>query len=295
MYVITGATGNTGKPLTLALLSTGKKVRIISRSADKAKELTNEGAELFLGDTSQVEVLNHAFKGATAVYAMVPFEISAKDYTAHQRKHVDAIAAALQSNRVPYVVTLSSVGADLEIEGGVVQGLHYMEQKFNAIKGLNTLHLRPTYFMENTLSMIGMIKQMGLMGSPVRGDLMLNMIATKDISHYAAKRMIALDFQGHHVQYLLGQRDLTYSEVAKIYGRTVGKPDLSYVEFSYEDFKRGFMQMGASESLADNMNIFIKSLNEGRVLAKAKRDSESTTKTSLEDFAKVFASIYHQS
>ncbi len=55
MYVITGATGNTGKPITLALLEAGKKVRIISRSAEKAKELTDKGAELFVGETSNAD------------------------------------------------------------------------------------------------------------------------------------------------------------------------------------------------------------------------------------------------
>ncbi len=37
MYVITGSTGNTGKPITIALLEAGKKVRVISRDAAKAK------------------------------------------------------------------------------------------------------------------------------------------------------------------------------------------------------------------------------------------------------------------
>lgn len=293
MYIITGATGNTGKPLTLALLEAGQKVRILSRNPDKAKELTDEGAELFLGDTSQAEVLNHAFQGAKAVYAMIPFDMTAQAYTAHQIKHVDAIAEALKASGVPYVVTLSSVGADLESGGGVVQGLHYMEKTFDAIAGLNTLHLRATYFMENTLAMIAMIKQMGIMGSPIKGDLKMNMIATRDIAEYATKRLLALDFKGHQVQYLLGQRDLTYKEVAGIYGQAIGKSDLRYVEFSAEDYKKGFMQMGAPESLVDNLNTFIKSLNEGKILGAARRTPESTTSTPIEEFAKIFAQVYN--
>ncbi len=35
MYVITGATGNTGKAIASALLAAGKKVRVISRDAKK--------------------------------------------------------------------------------------------------------------------------------------------------------------------------------------------------------------------------------------------------------------------
>ncbi|VAV84342.1 hypothetical protein MNBD_BACTEROID02-806, partial [hydrothermal vent metagenome] len=61
MYVITGATGNTGKVIATKLLEAGKKVRIIARNAEKAKELTDKGAELFQGSTNDVGLLKKAF------------------------------------------------------------------------------------------------------------------------------------------------------------------------------------------------------------------------------------------
>ena len=294
MYVITGATGNTGKPITLALLEAGKQVRIISRDPAKAKDLTDKGAELFVGETTDAELLKKAFDGATAVYAMIPIDWQTDDYTAHQVKHAEAIAEALEYCKVPYVVSLSSQGAHLESGSGVVLGLHKMEKRFDAIPGLNTLHLRPTYFMENTLGMIDLIKQAGIMGSPVRADLRFPVIATRDIAAYAAKRLLALDFSGHNLQDLLGARDVTYPEMAKVYGAAIGKPDLQYVEFPYDDFRKAMLeQMGSSESVADNMIEFIKAMNAGKVLEKAKRDAESTTPTSIEDFAQVFAQVSH--
>ncbi len=293
MYVITGATGNTGKPLTLALLEAGKKVRVLSRSKEKAQELVDKGAEVMIGESSDYAFLEKAFEGATAVYAMIPLDWTTNDYTGHQMKHADAMAKALEINKVPFVVSLSSVGADLETGGGVVTGLGYMEKKFNAIEGLNTLQLRATYFFENTLAQVGVIKSSGIMGSPVKGDLNLNMIATADIGNYAAKRLLALDFTGKNVQYLLGKRDTTYNEVARIFGTAIGKPDLSYVEFPASEFKKAMAQMGASENVADKLIEFINSLNEGKVLAAAKRDAESTTSTGPEEFAPVFAHVYN--
>lgn len=294
MYVITGATGNTGKPIALSLLEAGKKVRIISRNAEKAKELTDKGAELFIGDTSDAEFLKKAFNGATAVYAMIPMEWQAQNYTEYQLKHIHAIAEALKSCAVKYVVALSSQGAHLESNSGVVLGLHKMENTFNSIEGLNTLHLRPTYFMENTLGMVGMVKQAGIMGSPIKPDLSFPVIATKDIANYAAKRLMALDFTGHNVQNLLGAREITYPELAKVYGSAVGKSDLNYIEFSSADFKNAMVnQMGSSESVADNLNDFIKAMNEGKVMATAKRDTESTTPTTIEEFAHTFNYVYN--
>jgi uncharacterized protein YbjT (DUF2867 family) len=294
MYVITGATGNTGKIIASTLLEAGKKVRIISRDAEKAKELTDKGAELFIGDSSDAELLKKAFDGATAVYAMIPIDWQTSNYTEHQVKHANAIAEALSVSKVKHVVALSSQGAHLESGSGVVLGLHKMENIFNKVEGLNTLYLRPSYFMENTLGMIGLVKQAGIMGSPIKADLSLPVIATKDIANYAAKRLLALDFNGHTVQNLLGAREVTYPEIAKVYGQAIGINDLQYVEFSAEDFKNAMrQQMGTSENVADTFNEFIEALNEGKVLALAKRDSESTTLTTIEEFAHTFNYVYN--
>jgi hypothetical protein len=141
--------------------------------------------------------------------------------------------------------------------------------------------------------MIGLIKQAGIMGSPVKADLRFPVIATKDIAEYAAKRLLALDFKGHRTQDLLGARDVTYPEMAKVYGKAIGKPDLQYVEFPYDDFKKSLMgAMGTSESVADNFNEFIRAMNAGRVFV-AKRNAENTTPTAIEEFAATFAYVYN--
>ena len=292
MYVITGATGNTGKIIASTLLEAGKQVRIVSRDAEKAKELTNKGAELFHGSTDDTELLKKAFDGATAVYAMLPMNMAAEDYTAFQMQHAKAIAAAMEACKVKYVVSLSSQGAHLENKSGVVLGLHKMEQLFNQLDGLNTLHLRPCYFMENALGMVGLIKASGIMGSPIKGDLSIPVIATKDIANYAAKRLLALDFEGNNYQDLLGARNVTYQEIANVYGTAIGKPELNYVEFPYADFKGAFMGMGASESVADNMNEFIEGVNAGEIFVSA-RNEANTTPTTIEEFSHTFSYVYN--
>ena len=52
MFVITGATGNTGSVAAEALLAAGKKVRVVVRDAAKAKALAERGAEVFIADLS---------------------------------------------------------------------------------------------------------------------------------------------------------------------------------------------------------------------------------------------------
>jgi len=296
MYVITGGTGNTGKPIALALIKAGKKVRVICRDAAKAKDLEDVGAEIWIGDALDTSFLNDAFKGAIAAYLMIPPNMQAENFTNYQFLQVKAMATALVNCNVKYEVTLSSVGAHLERNSGVILGLHQAEQTFNAIPGLNTLHLRPTYFIENTLGMAAMAKHMGITGSPIKGDLSFPMIATKDIAAYAAKRLATLDFSGHNVQYLLGTRDVTYKEIIALYGKAIGKPDLPYVEFPYEDMKTTMVsQWGASGSVADMFIEFMRAMNEGLILSDAVRDEENTTPTPIEEFLPIFKQLYENS
>jgi uncharacterized protein YbjT (DUF2867 family) len=297
MYVITGATGNTGKPLTLALLKAGKKVRVIGRSKDKLKELADKGAEVVVGDLNDRELLKKTFTGATAVYVMVPPNFMATDYRGFQNSIIESFATAIEAVGIKYAVTLSSVGAHLSQKAGVVQGLYDMEQRFNKIKGLNVLHLRPTYFMENLFGQIGTIKQMGIIGSPIKSDLSFPLVATRDIAEVAAKRLLALDFKGSgNVQYILGPKNLSYAEIAKILGKAINKPELKYMEFPFADARKAMISgWGISENAANAMSEFMDSMNKGLVFSDSKRTAQNTTSTSLEDFSKIFASVYQSS
>jgi uncharacterized protein YbjT (DUF2867 family) len=294
MYVIAGATGNTGKPIAEALLKAGKQVRIISRDAEKAKSLIAQGAEWINGSSTDRATLTKAFTGAKAAYVLIPPYLQAADLTAYQTEAAENIAQAIQASGIQQVVTLSSVGAHLTSGAGVVQGLHHMENRFNQIPNVHVLHLRPTYFLENTLGQAGAIKMMGTMASPIKGDLRIPMIATQDIAQYAAKRLLALDFQGKQVQHLFGAEDISYDELAKVYGAKIGKPELAYTQLPYDAFKGVMMsQWGASESMADKMIEFTQAVNEGRITEIMQRDAESTTPTSVAAFSNVFAHVYN--
>jgi len=118
MYVITGAIGNTGRIIASTLLDAGKQVRIIARDAEKAKELTEKGAELFQGSTNDVELLKKAFAGVNTIYAIIPVNMQAADYTAFQMEHVNAIAEAMETCNVKNVVALSSQGAHISSGSG---------------------------------------------------------------------------------------------------------------------------------------------------------------------------------
>ena len=103
-------------------------------------------------------------------------------------------AKAVKESDLQYALHLSSYGAHVPEGTGPVTGLHSSEQKLNAISGLNVLHLRAAYFMENNLAMIGMIQKMGVFGHVPLPHLKLPMIATRDVGDYAAQRLLGPGF-----------------------------------------------------------------------------------------------------
>ena len=284
MYVITGATGNTGKVVAQRLLAQGKEVRAIGRSADRLQPLAAEGAEPFVADLSDAAALTRAFTGAEAVYVMIPPNLSSENVAAHQAQIADVLASALRQAEVKYAVALSSIGADKPEKTGPVVGLHKFEEKLNQIAGLNVLNLRPGYFMENTLSQAGTIRAFGKTAGPLRADLKVPMIATRDIGAAAADALLKKNFSGKQTRELLGQRDLDYKEVTAIIARSINKPDLEYVKLPDEQLRPVLLQLGLSPSMADSLLQMSASLNSGYMRALEKRTLQNTTPTSYETF-----------
>jgi len=201
---------------------------------------------------------------------------------------------AVAKNQVKHVLLLSSIGAHLTEGAGVVQGLSDAEIYFRDLNATNVLNLRPAYFMENTLGQVSMIKNMGFMGSPIRGDLKLPMVATADISKTAAKYLGELSFTGNSVKYVLGSRDISYDEIAAILSGVLGK-EIKYVTFPYADAIKGMMQMGWSEEISTLMTDLAKAINENLVQDVIIRNAENTTATSYEEFAHIFKAVFDKS
>lgn len=295
MYAITGATGNTGSVVANHLFTRGQKVRAIGRDINRLQPLVARGAEPFTADLTDATRLAEAFSGAQAVYAMIPPSMASEDYRAYQRRVGEAIATALEKSGVKFVVSLSSFGADKPDKTGPVAGLYDFEQRLNRILGINVLHLRAGYFMENTLAQARIIPTVGAASGPLRADLKLPMIATRDIGAFAAEAISRLDFTGQQTRELLGQRDITMAEAATIIGKAIGKPELKYIQASDEQLRPALIQMGMSRNVADLILEMSAALNSGHMRALEPRSAANTTPTSYETFViEEFLPLYKQ-
>lgn len=291
-YVVTGATGNIGEVLARTLLAHGGSVRVIGRSEERLKPLVDEGAEPFVGSLSDASFLTRAFQGARTVFAMIPPNYTATDFRAYQNQIGKALATAIRDAGVTHVINLSSVGAQLAEGTGPIKGLHDNEQRLNQLDGINVVHLRPGFFMENLLFNVEIIKKMGINGGPLEPQLSISMVATKDIAAVAGQLMEEYSFTGKSVRELLGPKDVTMAEASRILGKAIGKEDLQYVQFPYQDARRAMIGLGISANVAGEMIEMYQAMNEGRSQPTQIRSAENTTPTTLEEFGETFAAIY---
>ncbi len=100
MYVILGASGNTGSIIANFLLSKGEKVRVVGREVGRLQRFARKGAEAFTADLSDAAALTKAFSGARAAYLMLPPLNSREE----QERQSDAISKAVKESGLRYMI-----------------------------------------------------------------------------------------------------------------------------------------------------------------------------------------------
>ena len=292
---VLGANGNVGSKVSEQLLAKGHQVRALGRSAGKLAGLNAKEAEVRLGDAADAAFLTEAFRGADAAFTLLPPNPVSSDYLDDMRRNGEAIARAAGDAGLTHLVALSSVGADRPSGTGPIAGLHAHEQRLRplAARGVNVLVLRPGYFFENALAVLGLIKHQGVNGGAMAPDTALPMIASADIADAATRALDARDWTGFQVRELLGPRDYTQAEVTRIIGEAIGRPDLSYVRFPYGDYAAALVQAGLSQNVAELYAEMEKAFDDGIVRSVEGRKASNTTPTTFEQFARqVLAPAY---
>lgn len=284
MFVVTGATGRTGRVVVDELLRAGRAVRAIGRDRRRLAPLAAAGAEPFVAEPTDDVALTEAFTGAEGVYVMVQpnYIPDCEDFPAFQRAIVDAMTAALSTAGTGRVVTLSSWGADKPAGTGPVAGLRYLERQTGKLDAVVT-HLRAGYFMENLLGQVENIRGAGLVAAPFDPGVAMPFIATADIGRAAARGLLT-PASASDVLELHGERDLTMAEVTEIIGEIAGPPRLRYHRQSIEEFAAAQRRAGVSEHVTGLMVEVAHAINSGHTATRQPRSPRTTTPTSIETF-----------
>ena len=292
---ITGSLGNISKPLTEALVQKGHIVSVITSSVDRQNEIENLGAKALIGSVKDLDFLTEAFKDADAVYCMIPranyFDpnLDLEDFT---RGIGNNYAKAIQNSGVKRVVFLSSIGAHLEKNSGIIQRYNEIEAVLNQLSDVSITFMRPTSFFYNLDAYIPMIKNTGSIFANYGADELIPWVSPLDIAEAIAEELTAPT--GKKIRYVASE-ELTGNESAAILGDAIGNPDLKWVLVSDEQVLEGLLNAGMQPKIAQGLVEMYAGLYNG-ILGEdyyQNRPAEMG-KTKLADYAKDFARKYNQ-
>jgi uncharacterized protein YbjT (DUF2867 family) len=204
MIVVTGATGNVGRPLVRALAGAGEQVTAVSRRATGVPA----GVRAHQADLAEPEGLEAALRGAAALFLLTPPDLMATG-------NLEDVVTVVRAAGVRRVVLLSSQG--------VGTGRHPSRLEDTVREsGLEWTILRPGNFDSNALQWAGSVRAELMVAAPF-GDVELPAIDPADIAEVAAA---ALREPGHEgsIYTLTGPEPISPRQQAAAIGDALGKP-----------------------------------------------------------------------
>lgn len=288
--ILTGSLGNISKPLAEALVQQGHRVTVISQSPDKRAAIAALGATPAIGSVTDADFLTHAFAQADAVYCMVPPNFTAPDNRGYYRSVGAAYAQAVPAAGVGRVVHLSTWGADLPSGTGLIVGSHDVEGLLDQLPRVAVTHLRAGFFYYNLLHFKSMIKEAGFMGTTYGGDDLLPLVAPIDIATAAAAELTRST--GPRVRYVASD-ERTPTEVARVLGAAIGRPDLRWITFTEEQDRAGLAQQHMPAPVIDKLLELNAAIHDGSMWRGYAQHRPATLgEVKLAHFAQEFAAAF---
>ncbi len=140
-FLVTGATGETGRYTVKELLERGHDVRALVRKEDeRAERLRRAGAEVVVGDMLEHDDLIAASEGVTGAYFCYPVRPGIIQATAY-------LADALRRAGSQVLVNMSQISARDNSDSHAARD-HWIAERIFDGAGLPVVHLRPTFFSQ---------------------------------------------------------------------------------------------------------------------------------------------------
>lgn len=233
MIVVTGATGNVGRPLVELLLAAGEKVTAVSRGAAEFPA----GVKHVQADLAKPETLKAAFDGADRLFLL----------TRDSDMDLVPVLAAAKAAGIGRVVLLSSQRAETrnDPEQAIYEG---------AVRdsGLEWTFLRPGGFASNAYFWAEPVRAHRAVHAPF-GNVGLPIIDPADIAAVAAA---ALTEDGHvgKAYMLTGPEVVTPRDQAEAIAAAIGEP-VAFKELTREEARAQLLQMWSEEIVEASLDI----------------------------------------
>lgn len=280
MYIVSGATGQTGSAVAKNLLEKNLPVRAIVRNREKAAELERLGAQIAVADLQNADELTEALKGGTVLYLMNPPNYFSEDLFAETEKVIRAFQTAIENSALEKIVALSSFGGHLAEKTGNILTAHKLETAFSDLK-IPVTFVRAGSFMENWNSVLPTAKSEGVLPSFFQPlDRKIPQVAAADIGRVAAFAMQEKT-TGVEIKELAGFY-LSPNDVAEAVGKVAGREvkAVHVPEEKWADVLKTFNSPKNADSLAE----MYRGINSGYI--EFETDNQIAGEITAEDFTR---------
>ena len=226
-FLVTGATGDTGRATVDELLARGHRVRALAHGQDeRSKRLQERGVEVVYGDLLDFGQVKAALNGVRRAYFVYPIRPGILQATAY-------FAQAAKEAGVDGIVNMSQKSAREDAKSHAATD-HWLAERVFDWSGVTVAHIRPTYFAEWLLYLAPMIKA-GRLHVPF-GTGKHAPIAAEDQARVIVG--ILEDPAPHNgkVYPLFGPVEFTYRETAQVLSRVLRK-SVEYKQVDFEEFQ----------------------------------------------------------
>src|ERR1700694_2122683 len=245
LFLITGATGNTGAPTVGLLRQRGFRVRAFVHTLDdRATRLQEQGAEVIHGDLLDFDAVSSAMVGVTAAYFCYPID---------PPRLLDATAIFAQAASeagVGAVVNMSQISARRETYQGAHE--HWIAERLLDRTPMMTTHLRPTMFAELLSWQWARHDGQGVLRLPL-GHGRHAPIASADLGRVIAAILANPGPHDHQIYPLYGPEELDHYAIAQKMAQTLGIP-VRYEPVDIPSFAAAVRAQGASPYLAQYLS-----------------------------------------
>ncbi|SHM48420.1 SDR family oxidoreductase [Streptomyces yunnanensis] len=241
MIVVTGATGNVGRPLTQALAEAGEQVTAVSRRPAAMPD----GVRHVAADLAELTSFTTALEGAKALFLLL-----SGDLHAPEARPTDIIGLAAASG-VRRVVLLSSQGVAARPLGPSRVAMRAVEDALGE-SGLDWAVLRPGGFASNAFAWAESVRTQGTVAAPF-GDVGVPVIDPADIAEVAAACLLD-DRHTGRVYELTGPEVITPRQQTEAIAAALGSP-VRFHELTRDEAKATMTRFVPVELADDTLDI----------------------------------------
>jgi uncharacterized protein YbjT (DUF2867 family) len=263
MHLVTGATGNIGRPLVDQLHVAGRDVRALVRDASRATDLP-EGVDIATGNLDDVDSLATAMDGVDSVFLL--------HVGAGTTQTANVITAARAAG-VRRIVLLSSVGVRILPIAGLIPATLSAREDLLRASGLDVTYLRPQSLMSNAFAWIDSIRSSNqVVDSTDPGRVVP--VDPEDIARVATTVLTEAGHTGHG--YILGGPEaMTVREQVETLSDVLGRK-IEFVAITPEQAAQRAIENGVPARMAEATQA-LNEMFRGRLVGQTSDDIENVT------------------